>query len=134
MAIRMIFETDGNEIRLLRKKHVDMEAPAPPDAAPQRGIVAEMRDAADRPLFQQSIATDMDMEMGTEVFEPEGVRRETIPDMTRTFMLVLPDDDAAASLVFVDARESSSEGGFGITTDSVGPREIARFSLSEDES
>lgn len=131
MAIRLIFETDGNEIRLLRKKHVDMEAPAAPAETPRRGIVAEMRDAEDRPLFQQSIATDMDM--SAEVFEPEGMRREEVPQLTKTFMLVLPDDDAAASLVFVDAGEPS-ESGFRITAQSTEPREIARFSLSGDES
>lgn len=128
MAIRLIFETDGNEITLLRKKHVDMEAPAAPEMSVQSGVIAEMRDAQDRPLHQQSIG---DLDPGIEVFEPEGVRREEMPGMTRTFMLVLPDDDAAASLVFVDARQRG--GRFTATTHDAGPRELARFSLGEDD-
>ena len=129
MAIRLIFETDGNEIRLLRKKRVDMEPPGSPQMSAQSGIVAEMRDAEDHLLHQQPLG---DLEPGIEVFGPEGVHREEMPGMNRTFMLVLPEHEAAASLVFVDARERE-DGRFAATTHDAGPREIARFSLGEDE-
>jgi len=118
MAIRLIFETDGRAITLVRRQKVEMLVPEAP-AAPRAGIMAETRDVADQPLYQQSV--DAQLEPSVEVFSPNGIRREETGEK-RMFMLILPDDANAKSLVFVDATPRA-----GIAAEA--SRELARFDL-----
>jgi hypothetical protein len=130
MALRIIVEVVGNEVRLVHSSHVDMPAPArrTTSAATTEGMYVEMRDERNEARYQESISPQL--EGGVEVFSPDGsARRIDVGDRKQTVMLVLPDDAAARSLVFL--RTPVSPRGGAISAEGIAePEEIARFPLN----
>ena len=102
MAIRLIFEAQGDELRLVRQGRVEMEAPGAPVAnrsgAP--GVYAEVRDALEQTLYQANLSSQMSS--GVEAFSPEGaIQRVDAPAERKLFVVVAPDFADARSLVVV---------------------------------
>ena len=130
MALRVIVEVEGDGFHLIDAKHVDMPAPAVPDAPVNEGVYAELRDANDETLLQRSLSQQLDA--GVEVFAPGGAaRRIDAQPPKQTVMLVLPDDNRdARSIVFLRAEEQRLGGGGGAAAESTAaPLELARFTL-----
>lgn len=71
MAWRIIVEAEGNEIRLVHKTHADTVVPALQSDATGEGVVAELRDADERPLYRQDVSSQF--EPSVEVFSPEQI-------------------------------------------------------------
>jgi len=102
MAFRLIFESDGNEIRLIRKSRVDMIAPAPPTDADQRspGVFAEVRNDRDETMYQTNVSAQL--QPTVEVFAPDApIERVDAPNQKRVVVIVIPDPPDARSLVLV---------------------------------
>jgi hypothetical protein len=70
MAFRLIFESDGGHVRLLRKNRVDMVAPAQAAETSRTavGVFAEVRDDADETIYQIGMSPQLDPTR--EVFSP----------------------------------------------------------------
>jgi hypothetical protein len=138
MAFRLIFESDGDRVRLVRKTRVDMDAPAQAASMSREapGVFAEVRNAADETIHQVSMTQQIDSTR--EVFSPHAeVRRVDAPDRKRVAMIVVPETPEAEALVVVRrAGETGGEGGRGIRAESVSPaeEELERVSLRDDES
>jgi hypothetical protein len=102
MAIRLIFEAQGDELRLVRQARVEMAVPGSPvenrTAAP--GVYAEVRDAVEQTLYQANLSSQMSS--AVEVFSPEGaIQRVDAPAGRKMLVVVAPDFADAKSLVVV---------------------------------
>lgn len=129
MPIRLVIETDGNEFRLVRRDRVEMTLPAVVQpGAGGGGVVAELQGKAGKSLFRQSVSSQVDP--GTEVFSPDGMRRVDLPERKRVLVLLVPDDEPAESLVFFAPEPGSGKQRRGVARE----REVGRISLgSEDD-
>jgi hypothetical protein len=94
-AIRLIFEYDGDEVRLISRQHVDMPVP-PTDALEryegQQGSWAEVRDADDTTLYRQILHDPIRRD--AEVFSdgPEqSIARVPVERPTGVFFVLVPD-------------------------------------------
>jgi hypothetical protein len=128
MPVRLVIETDGNEFRLVRRDRVEMTLPA--QVQPESGgvgVVAELRGKAGKSLFRQSVSSQVDV--GTEVFSPDGMRRVEIPERKRVLILLVPDDEPAEALVFLAPQPGSAKERRGAEA----VREIGRISLVDED-
>jgi poly(3-hydroxybutyrate) depolymerase len=138
MAFRLIFESDGDRVRLVRKMRVDMDAPAQPASMSREaaGVFAELRNAADETIHQVSMSQQI--ESTREVFAPGAeVRRVDASDQKRVAMIVVPESpDAEAVVVVRRGGEGAGAGGRGVRAESAAPaeEELERVSLRDDES
>lgn len=125
MARRVILEVEGSDIRLVESTHVDMPAPGQPAPPSGSGLYAELRDGDDAMLYRQSLSPQL--QAGAEVFGEDGSpRRMDVGERARTVMLVLPDEPAARSLVFL--RGGTPRKGRGVRTQAIDePEELKRF-------
>ena len=134
--MRVIVEVEGNEYRLVHVGHVDMAAPAQPvqlegASVTLEGDYAELRNDRDEALYQHSLGQ---LGQGVEVFSSAGsARRVDVPPRKQTVMLVLPDEPAAESIVFMRAPVDATR---RMTAEVAGgePREVACFALTTGDS
>jgi hypothetical protein len=123
----VILEERDGEFRLVRKQRVEMLPPAAATSvdAAQEDVYAELRDANEHALYQQSIAAQL--ASGTEVFAPDGSMQRLPSSRPRMIMLVLPDEAAARALVFLRTRPPR-EGRLRQEA-TAGPEELGRIPL-----
>lgn len=135
MAFRLIFEAQGNEIRLVRRERVDMLAPATTtDPAERRaGIYAEVLNDRKETLYQTNLSPQLDA--GVEVFAPSGeVQRVDAPERRRIVMVVVPETPEAESLVVVKRASPFAASERVVNAESVETDEVlVRVSLTNDE-
>ena len=119
-AVRMVFEYDGDVVRLVWKRQVDMLAP-PTDALEgyedQQGLWAEVRDADGATLHRQVLADPI--RRGVEVFSDDpaqGIVRAPVERPSGMFVVLVPDLGAADHLALMGsapgpegARAAASE-------------------------
>lgn len=102
-AVRLIFEYDGDDVRLIHQQPVDVLVPGF-DAAPdiRAGRFAEVRDADDRALARVAIHHDAS---SREVFpEDPGdpITRVEVEHPQGAFTVVVPASDAARQVALLD--------------------------------
>ncbi len=125
-AIRLIFEYDGDDVRLIHRQPVDVLVPGF-DAAPdiRTGRFAEVRDADDRALARVAIRHDAS---SREVFpEDPGdpITRVDVEHPSGAFTVVVPASEAASqvALLDVDVPPPPPPGERGIASAPAEPRE-----------
>src|SRR5882724_12481815 len=102
MAFRLILESNGDELRLVRKTRVNMIAPAPSTDGNQRGpgVYAEVRNVRDETVYQTNLSAQLHATV--EVFATDApIQRVDAPEQKRVVVLVIPDPPDAHSLVLV---------------------------------
>ena len=94
-AWRLTFAYDGDRVELVSHQWIDMRAPAGLDApadVDRPGFFVEMRDAADRVVYQAAMHPPIQRDI--EVFSPdpaESIRRVPVEQPRGTFQVVVPD-------------------------------------------
>jgi hypothetical protein len=124
-AVRLIFEYEGDDVRLVSSQAVDMVVPpgdpVAADTTPP-GVLAEVRQADGTTLYRKSVGQLLRSDV--EVFSDDPARSITRAPVDRpsgTFVLVIPDDEAADHLALV---ANSPEAGARMAT-----RELLRVPL-----
>ncbi|MHA7140564.1 hypothetical protein ACX80T_03415 [Arthrobacter sp. Sr33] len=110
-AIRLIFEYDGDDVRLILQQPVDV-AVTGFDAHPEvrAGRYAEVRDADDAPLTRVPVRTS-DLH-SAEVFPEtpgEPITRVQVQRPTGAFTVVVPAPPAARSIALIDVAAPDPE-------------------------
>ena len=103
---RLTFRWDGTQIDLVKRRQVQMIAPATtgeqPIAGEHAGIWLELRDAADKTLYHRSITRFMGAK--AEVFHPDGAMTHHLGDPgSAQFEVVVPDLPQTAWLCIVSS-------------------------------
>lgn len=148
-STRLIFEFEGDDVRLLSQMPVDLDIHATPPprvsarsarAAPPStpGRYVEVRDAAKRVLHRRRLIDDPVQE-GHEVFAPEGghISRVAADRPTGAFTVVVPVLDAQDHVALLAVEASADPGPPGVlppppgedATPRLRVREVARFDL-----
>jgi len=102
-AVRLIFEYDGDDVRLIHQQPVDVLVPgfdATPDI--RSGRFAEVRDADDRALARVAVRHDTS---SREVFPDrpgEPITRVDVEHPTGAFTVVVPASEAARRIALLD--------------------------------
>jgi hypothetical protein len=143
-SIRLTLAYDESGVRVIDRTPVTKPVPAsvpapPPSGAPARGaaqplpthaVVAELRSDDDSTTYRQIVEHAIPHDV--EVFEPgveRGVRRHGVPLATGVFTVIVPDDEAASSVVVLAAPQSRMAPPDADTRALAGPVELTRFSL-----
>jgi hypothetical protein len=112
-AIRLTFEYDGEDIRLISRQHVDMLVP-PTDAIEgyegQQGFWAEVRDAEETTLYRQVLHSPIRYD--AEVFsnDPERtIERVPVERATGVFSVLVPDFREADHLALMSSPPERPE-------------------------
>jgi hypothetical protein len=133
MAFRLVFEAEGDQVRLVRKQRVEMDAAGQPAVTEARplGVFAELRNRDEETLYQLNLSPQLDH--GVEVFAPDaGIRRVDAAAEKRFVVVVVPEDEQANAVVVV--RRDGPTDGVGIAAESAGgTRELARVSLDDED-
>jgi hypothetical protein len=125
-AVRLIFEYEGTDIRLVSRQRVEMIPPPgdrPADQRSAQGMWVEVRDAGRNALYRRVLHDPVRHD--TEVFsdDPErSVARVPVERPRGTFAVLVPDLEAADHVAFVGSR-------LGRTPGLAPAAEIARFAL-----
>jgi len=120
MTVRLIFEYEGRQVRLLSRQHLDMQPP-PTDPVEryegQQGFWIEVRDKGGHVLHRQIMQDPMRED--AEVFSDEpgaSVMRVPRSEVRGTFAVLVPDVEAADHLALMGSppvagavREAASE-------------------------
>lgn len=122
-AVRLIFEYEGREVRMLSSEPVDVLVP-PTDQLDgyddHLGVWVEVRTADGRALHRRVLAGEI--EETVEVFEPgPSLRREPTRGRRGSFAVLVPDLEEADHLSFLS--------GVGSAARVEGATELARFPL-----
>ena len=130
-AWRLTFRWDGTKIELIRRRLVQMIAPATtgeqPIAGKHSGIWLELRDRNDKTLYHRSITRFMGAK--AEVFHPGGAMTHHLGDPGNAqFEVVVPNLPRTAWLCIISSPFESN----ALLHEPA--REIARFSLRNEES
>jgi hypothetical protein len=106
-AIRLIFEYDGDEVRLISRQHVDMLV-SPSDALEgyegQQGFWAEVRDADGTRLYRQILHDPIRRD--AEVFSDDpqqSIARVPVERPTGVFFVLVPDLDEADHVALMNS-------------------------------
>jgi hypothetical protein len=128
-ALRLTFEYEGQEVRLVSQQRVAMLVP-PPDQTgeeeEQAGFWFEVRDAEDRAVYRR--AAQNPLRTDVEVFGPDPDAPFThveMPEPRGVFTLLVPDLENARTLALIG-------GPAGPAQTSSAAREIARFDLTAE--
>ena len=137
-TLRLTFSYEGDRVRLIDRRSVDMIPPAPNTPLPasdQAGFWFVVRDDKREVFYYRVIRNPMPQSF--EVFSPAGEQSITNIDRERargTFQILVPDTPEAATLhLFTTDPLVPGEGG---PEDSRRPqpvREVARFDLRTEE-
>jgi hypothetical protein len=132
-AVRLIFEYDGNQIRLIKQQAVEMMPPpsdAKADFARDAGFWLELRSAGMQVLHRQIMRDPIASH--PEVFSNEPgktVSRSNEPSTKGAFTVVIPDTADSDHLAFVRANPLARSAAEKRLFSSTPTGEIARFSL-----
>ena len=132
-SVRLIFEFEGSEIRLVSRQPVDVVPPVGEPVAgfeAEMGFWAELRDAEEGVLFRGLVPDPM--AQFPEVFSEEPdqtISRAATPLEKGAFTVVVPSVPEADHLSFV--RTAPPPGAEALGLEAVSTGEIARFSLKE---
>ncbi|XVV16160.1 hypothetical protein ACQP2X_17930 [Actinoplanes sp. CA-131856] len=121
-ALRLVFEYDGDDVRVVSRQRVEMTIPATGEG--EAGLRAELRTADGGVLERRALPPIPD---GVEVFSPEPgrtVERAPVDRPSGVFTVLVPDLAGADHLALVDDPGGPDE------TRRV--REIARVSLRDE--
>jgi hypothetical protein len=135
-SVRLIFEYDGDQIRLIKQQEVDM-APPPGDAksflAQESGFWLEVRNVGmqvlHRQIMRDPIATH------PEVFSDGGgktIARSNEPSRKGAFTVVVPESPDNDHLAFVRANPAARSVAEKKLLSAAPTGEIARFSIKKD--
>lgn len=128
MALRLIFEADGERVRVVRAQRVEMIAPELHTSDAATGVFAEMRDANESTLYRANLSPQLSR--GMEVFSPDGaMTRIDAPERKQLAMLVVPDHEEATDVVVV--RRGAALRGGGIRAEATSEEELDRMSLRD---
>ncbi|WP_309060085.1 hypothetical protein [Streptomyces sp.] len=125
-AVRLIFEYEGTDIRLVSRQRVEMIPPPSDRLADQRsaqGIWAEVRDAGHNALYRCVLHDPVRHDV--EVFSEDSDRsiaRVPVETPRGTFAILVPDIEAADHVALVGSP-------IGRTPGLAPPAELARFDL-----
>lgn len=136
MSYRLILESAGDEIKVVRKMRVDIIAPSMPVGVDEKGpgVYAEVRDDADRTIYRTSISAQLDPTI--EAFDSDGsVQRVDASDRKRVIVLVIPDSPDARSLALVrhHVRNTEASSSRLRVEDTAGEEELLRVPLSNEQ-
>jgi hypothetical protein len=126
-ALRLIFEYEGDEVRLVSQQRVAMLVP-PADSVDSQeeetGFWFEVRDGDDRPIYRRSTRNPLRTHL--EVFPPkdESFTHVEMPEPRGVFTLLVPDLEGAQTLALVGSLPGRERG-------LAAAREIRRFDLTE---
>jgi hypothetical protein len=137
-TLRLTFSYDGDTIRLIERRSVNMIPPAPNTPLPgmdEAGFWYVVRDDNHDVLYYRVISNPMPL--GYEVFSPAGEQSVTNINRKRargTFEILVPDTSEAASLsLFSSHPLAGDEGGSEDGSRQQPAREIAHFDLRGEE-
>ncbi|WP_406224111.1 hypothetical protein [Streptomyces canus] len=125
-AVRLIFEYEGTDIRLVSRQQVEMTPPPSDRLADQRsaqGTWVEVRDAGRNALYRRVLHDPVrhDAEVFSE--DPErSITRVPVETPRGTFAVLVPDIEAADHVALVGSP-------LGRTPGLAPPTEIARFAF-----
>jgi len=126
-ALRLTFEYEGDEVRLVSQQRVAMLVPPAEPASDQEeraGFWFEVRDSEDRPIYRRG--TQNPLRSHLEVFPPEDASftHVEMPEPRGVFSLLVPDLEGARTLALVGSPPSRAQG-------LAAAQEIRRFDLTE---
>jgi hypothetical protein len=113
-AVRLIFQYEGDEVRLVSSRHIDKVVPPDDEAETdeeRQGFYAEVRGADDRVLRRRLLHAPIRRD--AEVFTDEGDRalsRIPVERPSGVFSLVVPDLEEADYVALVERREQDRAG------------------------
>jgi len=127
-TLRLIFEYEGNTVRLVSQQRVSMIPPPSTSILdPQEGQTGfwyELRDNQDLSVYSRVVANPIPLECEVFSDDPnESIRRQEIEVAQGTFVLLAPDIPEAASVVLFSPPLQLTERAGGTT-------ELARFDLT----
>lgn len=126
-ALRLTFEYEGDEVRLVSQQRVAMLVP-PADLADDQeeraGFWFEVRDREDRPIYRRG--TQNPLRTHLEVFPPKDApfTHVEMPEPRGVFTLLVPDLEDARTLALVGSLPGRAQG-------LAAAQEIRRFDLTE---
>jgi hypothetical protein len=113
-AVRLIFQYEGDEVRLVSSRHIDKVVPPDDEAETdeeRQGFYAEVRGADDRVLRRRLLHAPVRRD--AEVFTDEGDRalsRIPVERPSGVFSLVVPDLEEADYVALVERRQQDRPG------------------------
>lgn len=125
-VLRLTFEYDGNNVRLISSQKVRMTLPAsmaPHPEKNQAGFWYELRDANERTLYHRVMESPIRFD--AEVFSNEekgSIRRQEVLKPQGAFVLLVPDTPEAESIVLFGSSSAPR-------TTALSANELARFKL-----
>jgi hypothetical protein len=134
-SVRLIFEYDGDQIRLIKQQDVEM---VPPPSEPTSGFAEEdgfwleVRDAGMKVLHQQNVVDPI--AIYPETFSNvagETVARSNEPSRKGAFTVVVPETPENDHLAFVRAKPVARPTAEERAPESAPSGEIARFSIKK---
>lgn len=130
-SIRLVFEFEGDEIRLLSRTSLGQPAPPGDSLGPvdeRHGEWLELRTADGTAVYEQAMAPSA--RSGVEVFAPDGVHRETVAVPRGVFVVVVPDDGRAVEAVLRSTVTAGADAGAKARQAAGGAvRDLARVDL-----
>jgi hypothetical protein len=132
-AIRLVFEYEGDEVRLVSQARIEKVLPQTDqsaDALDFRGTWSEVRDADGATLDRRILVDPVPRD--AEVFPEqlgEEIRREPLEHPSGVFTLLVPDLDGADHVAVL----SNSPGQAGVRAADVEPTELVRVDLTAGE-
>jgi hypothetical protein len=136
-SVRLIFEYDGDQIRLIKRQEVDM---IPPQSAAKSGFAQEVgfwlevrtagMQVLHRQIMRDPVATH------PEVFSNEPgktIARSNEPSRKGAFTVVVPESTDSDHLAFVRANPTARSEAERRILSAAPTGEIARFSMKKDQ-
>lgn len=124
-VLRLTFEYDGNNVRLIASQSVMMTLPAsiaPHPEKNQSGFWYELRDANDRTLYGRVMESPIRFDAEVFSAEKESIRRQEVLKPQGAFVLLVPDAPEADSIVLFGSSSAPK-------TATLSAKELARFKL-----
>lgn len=132
-AIRLVFEYEGDDVRLVSQARIDKALPLTDqsaDAASFRGTWSEVRDHDGATLDRRVLVDPMPRD--AEVFPErlgEEISREPLDRPSGVFTLLVPELESADHVAVL----SNSPGQAGVREAEAGPTELVRVDLTAEE-
>jgi hypothetical protein len=127
-TVRLIFEYEGTDIRLISRQRVEM-MPPPSDPLGEReeaqGFCVEVRDAQQQPLYRRVMSNPVRHDVEAFSDEPErSIARVPVEEPGGVFVVLVPDIEYADHVALISSP-------FG-PRPTVAAAEVARFGFGPD--